>query len=95
MTQNSVLAIQGNKTMWRQRKGLSQQQHTTVRNFSRRKNILLRQRLKKTTKIMSQHIKEYYNKVEELEAKNSVVTKENYVATKDGKKRIEDSHDMV
>ena len=96
VTQNSVLAIQGNKTMSRQRKGLSQQQqHTTVRNLSRRKKILLRQRLKKTTKRMSQHIKEYYNKVEELEAKNSVVTKENYVATKDGKKRIEDSHDMV
>ena len=44
---------------------------------------------------MSQHSKECCNKVEELEAKNFVVTKENYVATKDENEIIEDCRDTV
>ena len=39
---------------------------------------------------MLQHSKECCNKVEELDAENFVAIKENYVATKDGKERIED-----
>ena len=44
---------------------------------------------------MSQHSKEFCNKVEELEAENSSTTKENYVATKDEDEKIEDYHDSV
>ena len=47
-----------------------------------------RQRLKRTIKRMSQHSKECCNKVEELEAENSV-------ATKDGKEIMEDCRDIV
>ena len=39
---------------------------------------------------MSQHSKECYNKVEELEVENSIATKENYVATEDENEKIED-----
>ena len=44
---------------------------------------------------MSQHSNECCNKVEELEAENSVTTKENYVMTKDEDEIIEDYHDSV
>ena len=44
---------------------------------------------------MSQHSKECCNKVKELEAENSIVTKEKYVVTEDEEERIEDYRDNV
>ena len=45
--------------------------------------------------VLQQHNKECCNKVEELEAKNSVATKENYVTIEDEEERIEDCCDNV
>ena len=44
---------------------------------------------------MSQHSKECCNKVEELETKSSVTTKENYVAIEDEEERTEDFRDNI
>ena len=41
------------------------------------------------------HKKESCNKVEELEAESSVVTKENYVATKNEEKRTENCRNSI
>ena len=51
--------------------------------------------IEKNHKSLSQHNKECCNKVEELEAENSVTTKENYAATKDEEERTEDYRDSV
>ena len=50
-------------------------------------------KVEKNHKSMSQHSKEWYNKVEELEEETSVATKENYVVTKDENERPEDCRD--
>ena len=44
---------------------------------------------------MFQHSKEGCSKVEELEAENSVATKENYVMSEDEEERTEECHDTV
>ena len=44
---------------------------------------------------MSQQSKEGCNKVEELEAKNNVAIKENYVATEVEEEKIEECRDTV
>ena len=44
---------------------------------------------------MLQHSKERCSKVEELEAENSVATKENYVMIEDEEERTEECHDTV
>ena len=44
---------------------------------------------------MLQHRKEGYNEVEELEAENSLATKENYVTTEDGEERTEECRDTI
>ena len=82
VTQSSVLALQGNTTLSRQRKSMSRQQfHATGRNAVATKNSLLRHKLRITTERMSQHSRDYCNKVEELEEEISIVTKGNHVAT--------------
>ena len=63
--------------------------------LSRQKKIFSRQRLRRTTNRISQHSKECCNKVEKLKTKNSVVIKDNSIATKDGNEIIEDCHDIV
>ena len=68
---------------------MSQQQtHATISNS-------VTNEIEKNHKSMSQHSKECCNKVEELEAKNSVATKENYVVIEDEEERTEDCRDSV
>ena len=82
--------------MSRKRKSLSQQQtHAVVRNYVITKEIIVAIEIEKNHKSMSQNRKECCNKVEELEAKNSVTTKENYVATEDEEKRTKDCRNSV
>ena len=69
-THSSVSIVKANKTL------LRQQIIATVRN-----SVVTK--VENNHKIMSQHSKECCNKVEELEEETSVVTKENYVVTKD------------
>ena len=57
------------------------------------KEISVMTKVEKNHQSMSQHIKECYNKVEELEEETSVATKENYVTTKYEDERIEDCLD--
>ena len=61
----------------------------------RNKRKYYHDRIEKNQKSMSQHRKECCNKVEEMEAESSVVTKENYVTTKDEDERTEDCHDNI
>ena len=61
-----------------------------MRNFVATKEIIVVTKVEKNHKIMLQHSKECCNKVEELEEETSVVTKGNYVATKDEEERIKD-----
>ena len=59
------------------------------------KEITIATEVEKNHKSMSQHSKGCCNKVEELEAKNSIMTKENYVTTEDEKERTEDCRNIV
>ena len=51
------------------------------------KEISVMTKVEKNHQIMSQHIKECYNKVEELEEETSVAIKENYVTKKNMRRR--------
>ena len=76
-TQSSVSVLQDNKIM------SLQQTHATMRNFIVRKEIIVVTKVEKNHKKVCHHIKKKCcNKLEELEVENSIVTKENYVATK-------------
>ena len=59
------------------------------------KEIIIATAIEKNHKSMSQHRKECCNKVEELEAENSVAIKENYVAIEDEEERTEDCRDSI
>ena len=78
-TESSVSVVQGNTTLSRQRKSLSRQQiHATRRNLVATKKSLSRHKSRITTERMSQHSRDYCNKVEELEEEIFVSTKDNH-----------------
>ena len=59
------------------------------------KVIIVATKIENNHKSMSQHRKECCNKVEEMEAEISIVTKENYVATEDEENITEDCQDSL